>query len=242
MAAMAPALREELTPPVAAPLPPTRINGAPSTVQTSTGPTLAGSRARMGEAPTARTFPCQGHGFCAHAARRPDGEDSTGAETVALAYAPLPPARPARSRRRTRFRHSGVRALRSLQPQRRRSAPLPPRRPDLPVMVASAAPVDLPATTGSTPKTGRRPSRSRSRSRGKAVPETRSSGRQEAPATALSALMSAEPSLHMGSRASPWATWRRTASPDRRSAAERGEIIKRAPSGALSRQSSCLRL
>jgi uncharacterized protein YcbK (DUF882 family) len=208
MAAMAPALREELTPPVAAPLPPTRINGAPSTVQTSTGPTLAWQQGEDGRGANGSDLSiAKGMAFAPMPPRRPDGEDSTGAETVALAYAPLPPARPGSLAASNPI--PGIPELRGSAELAAATPavqhPLPPRRPDLPVMVASAAPVDLPATTGSTPKDGKEAKpKPAAAPELKAVPETKGApAARKPPATALSALMSAEPSLHMGFSSKP---------------------------------------
>jgi hypothetical protein len=72
-------------------------------------------------------------------------------------------------------------------------------------MVASAAPVDLPATTGSTPKDGKEAKpKPAAAPELKVVPETKGvPAARKPPATALSALMSAEPSLHMGFSSKP---------------------------------------
>ncbi len=211
MAAMAPALREDLTPQAPAPLPPTRINGAPSTVQTSAGPTLAWQQGADGQGTKDTDLSiAKGMAFAPMPPRRPDGEDSTDVETVALAYAPLPPARPGSlaatnpipSIPELRGSTEVAAAIPAIQ------HPLPPRRPDLrPVMVAAAAPIDLPATTGSTPKDGKEAKQAHEP---KGVPEVKSapeakasSAAKKPPATALSALMSAQPSLHMGFSSKP---------------------------------------
>ncbi|MBJ6126501.1 DUF882 domain-containing protein [Microvirga splendida] len=195
VASMAPALREDLTPPAPPPLPPTRITGAPSTVQIASGPTLAWQ-----QGPGASEMSIAKGAFAPMPPRRPDVDD-TGIEalagTVALAYAPLPPARPG-----SLAATNPIPVLADLRGTTDvvsiSSAPLPPRRPDLrPVVVASAAPVDIPVTTtGSTP---RDPKVKPAAPEAKAVPApARPQAAAKPPATALSALMSAQPSLHMG--------------------------------------------
>ncbi|MDP8918611.1 MAG: DUF882 domain-containing protein [Pseudomonadota bacterium] len=209
MAAMAPALREDLTPPVAAPRSPTRINGAPSTVQTSAGPTLAWQQGEDGRGTKDSDLSiAKGMAFAPMPPRRPDEEDGTGVETVALAYAPLPPARPG-----TLTATNPIPGIPELRGSTELAAatpavqhPLPPRRPDLPVMVASAAPVDLPATTGSTPRDGKETKpKPAAAPEVKAVPEAKGTPAAKKPpaTTALSALMSAQPSLHMGFSSKP---------------------------------------
>ena len=85
--------------------------------------------------------------------RRPDADDADTdavAGTVALAYAPLPPARPGSLADTNPI--PGIPELRGSTEMAAIQHPLPPPRPDLrPVVVASAAPVDIPVT-GSTPK------------------------------------------------------------------------------------------
>lgn len=193
VASMAPALREDLTPPAPPPLPPTRINGAPGTVQTASGPSLAW---QQGPGASEMSI-AKGMAFAPMPPRRP-GSDETGVEalggTVALAYAPLPPARPG-SLSATNpipvladLRGTTSAAITS-------AAPLPPPRPDLrPIQVAAAAPVDIPvATTGSTSR-DTKPAKPQPAAATKAP----APAAKEAPATALTALMTAEPSLHMG--------------------------------------------
>ncbi len=186
VAAMAPALREELSVPQAAPLPPTRINGAPGTVNTPTGPTLAWQQGPEGQGANGSDLSiAQGMAFAPIPPRRPDAPEEL-IPTTALAYAPLPPARPdslaatnpipvfAELRGST---DSGVGPV-----------PLPPPRPDLrPIAVASAAPMDIPVT-GSTPRD----------IKAKPAPIEQRPSAPKKPSTALSALMTAEPSLHMG--------------------------------------------
>ncbi|MBL0406729.1 DUF882 domain-containing protein [Microvirga aerilata] len=200
MAAMAPALREDLTPPAAAPLPPTRINGAPSTVQTASGPALAWQQGAEGQGTRDSDLSiAKGMAFAPMPPRRPDGDD-TGAETVALAYAPLPPARPG-----SLAATNPIPGLQELRGSTELAAaapeaqhPLPPRRPDLrPVMVAAAAPVDIPVT-GSTLKEPAKETKKATAPEPKAPPTPK-----KAPATALSALMTEQPSLHMGFSSKP---------------------------------------
>jgi hypothetical protein len=79
------------------------------------------------------------------------------------------------------------------------SAPLPPPRPERAIIVASADPVDIPVT-GSTPKKPAKEPPKDAKTKTAIVPEVKGSPAKapQKPATALSALMSAEPSLHMG--------------------------------------------
>jgi uncharacterized protein YcbK (DUF882 family) len=202
MAAMAPALREDLSPPVAAPLPPTRINGAPSTVQTSAGPALAWQQGPAAQASNGSDLSiAKGMAFAPVPPRRPDADDAI-AGTTALAYAPLPPTRPGSLAASNPIpglpesRGSTEVALNLPAAQH----PLPPPRPELrPIVVAAAAPVDIPVT-GSTskdlPKDARAP-------KIQPVAEAKAPPAPRKPATALSALMSAEPSLHMGFSSKP---------------------------------------
>lgn len=209
MAAMAPALREEISPPALAPLPPTRINGAPSTVQTASGPELAWQQGPAGQGTNGSDLTiAKGMAFAPMPPRRPGTEDD--AETVALAYAPLPPARPDTL--------AATNPIPLLNEQRgstevaASSIPLPPPRPDQrPIAVASAAPIDIPVT-GSTPKDMiREPAKAPSKEQPKeakakptAVAEAKAPhSAPKASASPLSALMSAEPSLHMGFSSKP---------------------------------------
>ncbi len=192
MAAIAPALREDLTPPASAPLPPTRINGAPSTVQTASGPALAWQQGP--DAQSEMSIP-KGMAFAPMPPRRPDADD-TGLEpvagTLALAYAPLPPARPGSLAATNPIPE----APEPRGPVEMAAVPLPPPRPDLrPIVVAAAGPVDIPVT-GSTPKEV-------AKGKPAAAPEAKSPPGAKKPPTALSALMSAEPSLHMGFSSKP---------------------------------------
>ncbi|WP_404809956.1 DUF882 domain-containing protein [Microvirga lenta] len=192
-ASIAPALREDLSPP---PLPPTRIAGLPSTVQTPTGPTLNWQQGPAGQMPTRSEF---GIGkevaFAPMPPPRPDAD--VVAETAALAYAPLPPARPSILAETNPI--PGIPELRgstdvaSLSPA---PHPLPPPRPELqPVVVAAAAPVDIPVTTGST---GRNPPKAEKPKPQPAAAEKPPQAAKNPPVTALSALLSAQPSLSMG--------------------------------------------
>ena len=193
MAAMAPALREDLSPPASAPLPPTRINGAPGTVQTASGPVLAWQQGP--ESQSDLSIP-KGMAFAPMPPRRPDADD-TGIEpvagTVALAYAPLPPARPGSLAATNPI--PGLPESRGATEMAAVQHPLPPPRPDLrPIVVASASPVDIPVT-GSTPKALPKAEKAKPAS----APEAKAApAAKKPPATALSTLMSAEPSLHMG--------------------------------------------
>jgi len=185
VAAMAPALREDLSPPASAPLPPTRISGAPGTVETANGPTLAWQ-----QGPGAQNEMAIGKGmaFAPIPPRRPDAEEPAETTTV-LAYAPLPPVRPG-----SLAATNPIPVLSELRGTTETmvasAAPLPPPRPDRSIVVAAASPVDIPVT-GSTPKN--LPKKAVSPAAGPAPART-----SRKPVTALSALMSAEPSLHMG--------------------------------------------
>lgn len=142
IAAAAPALREDIAPPP--PLPPTRIAGLPSTVATPTGPTLAWQQGPSGQDSNAGVG--REIAFAPVPPRRPDDIVTTGA----LAYAPIPPARPSALAQTNPI--PGIPELRGAtqmaslplasQPS---GAPLPPPRPGTHAMlVASAAPVDIP--------------------------------------------------------------------------------------------------
>nr|WP_255726668.1 DUF882 domain-containing protein [Microvirga sp. ACRRW] len=193
VAAMAPALREDLSPPASAPLPPTRINGAPGTVNSPSGPTLAWQQGpdAQGDMSIAR-----GMAFAPMPPRRPDAEDAP--ETTALAYAPLPPARPG-----SLAATNPIPVLTELRGATdivvASAAPLPPPRPDRAIVVASASAVDIPVT-GSTPKAPEKDLPKDAKPKTAIAPEVKSPPAKtpQKPATALSALMSAEPSVHMG--------------------------------------------
>nr|WP_262028710.1 DUF882 domain-containing protein [Microvirga sp. Mcv34] len=202
MAAMAPALREDLSPPASAPLPPTRINGAPGTVQTASGPVLAWQQGP--ESQSEMSIP-KGMAFAPMPPRRPDADD-TGIEpvagTVALAYAPLPPARPGSLAATNPI--PGLPEPRGATEMAALQHPLPPRRPDLrPIVVASASPVDIPVT-GSTPKAPPKAEKAKpEKAIPVAAPQAKAPASAKKPQTALSTLMSAEPSLHMGFSSKP---------------------------------------
>ncbi|WP_414472004.1 DUF882 domain-containing protein [Microvirga sp. M2] len=203
VAAMAPALREDLSPPAAAPLPPTRISGLPSTVQTESGPTLAW---QQGPGVQSDMSIAKGMAFAPMPPRRPDADTAAAdevAETTALAYAPLPPARPG-----SLAATNPIPVLSELRGPAgttvASSAPLPPPRPERAIVVASASAVDIPVT-GSTPKTpAKAPQKDTKASQVPAsavsLPEVKAPAakKPQKPATALSALMSAEPSIAMG--------------------------------------------
>ncbi len=189
VAAMAPALREDLSPPESAPLPPTRINGAPSTVNSPGGPTLAWQQGpdAQGDMSIAR-----GMAFAPMPPRRPDAEDAP--EATVLAYAPLPPARPG-----SLAETNPIPVLSELRGTTdavvASAAPLPPPRPDRAIVVAAASAIDIPVT-GSTPKDQPKSAKAKA----VAAPEVKAPPAKapQKPVTALSALMSAEPSIHMG--------------------------------------------
>jgi uncharacterized protein YcbK (DUF882 family) len=197
MAAMAPALREDLSPPASAPLPPTRISGPPSTVETPSGPTLAW---QQGPGAQNEMSIAKGMAFAPIPPRRPDAEDAP--ETTVLAYAPLPPTRPG-----SLAATNPIPVLSELRGATEVAAagpvPLPPPRPDRSVVVASASPVDIPVT-GSTPRNLKDLSKD-ARKKPSAAPEAKAppAASHQTSATALSALMSAQPSLHMGFSSKP---------------------------------------
>jgi hypothetical protein len=139
----------------------------------------------------------KGMAFAPMPPRRPDADDD-GLEpvggTVALAYAPLPPARPGSLAATNPI--PGLPELRGPMEVAAVQHPLPPPRPDLrPIVVAAASPVDIPVT-GSTPKEA-------AKTKPAAAPEAKAPPAAKKPPTALSALMSAEPSLHMGFSSKP---------------------------------------
>jgi uncharacterized protein YcbK (DUF882 family) len=196
VAAMAPALREELSPPRQQP---TRISGAPSTVDTPAGPSLAWQQGPEGQS-SGLSEP-KGMAFAPIPPRRPDADEP--GEPVALAYVPLPPARPG-----SPSANDPIPALAELRGSVAVAAagpasqvPLPPPRPDArPVVLASAGPAEI-RTTGSTLKDA---PRDPAPPRPLAAPGLGTpSNAGKPPVTALSALMSAEPSLHMGFSSRP---------------------------------------
>ena len=197
VAAMAPALREELSPPPPRQQP-TRISGAPSTVETPAGPSLAWQQGAESQS-SGLSMP-KGMAFAPIPPRRPDADEPD--EPVALAYVPLPPARPG-----SPSAGNPIPALAELRGSVAVAAvgpasqvPLPPPRPDArPLVLASASPADI-RITGSTLKDPPRDPAPKPL----AAPETgASSNARKPPMTALSALMSAEPSLHMGFSSRP---------------------------------------
>jgi hypothetical protein len=200
VAAMAPALREDLTPPPAAPLPPTRINGAPGTVQTASGPALAWQQGPDGQGSNnADLSIARGMAFAPIPPRRPDADEAP-AETSVLAYAPLPPARPGSLAATNPI--PGIAELRGSTELAANipasQAPLPPPRPGLrPVVVASADAVDIPVTGSTKEQPKALPSMAAA-----SEPKVPPAGKK-VPATALSALMAAEPSVHMGFSSKP---------------------------------------
>lgn len=193
MAAMAPALREDLSPPSSPPLPPTRISGPPSTVDTPSGPTLAW---QQGPGAQNEMSIAKGMAFAPVPPRRPGADDA--GETTVLAYAPLPPARPGSLAATNPIPlQSELRG--AVEIASASSAPLPPPRPDRAVAVASASPVDIPVT-GSTLKDLPRASAKDTKTKTAAAPEPKAPAAHapQKSTTALSALLAAEPSVHMG--------------------------------------------
>jgi uncharacterized protein YcbK (DUF882 family) len=189
VAAMAPALREDLSVPQSAPLPPTRINGAPGTVNTPTGPALAWQQGPEGQTANGSDLSIGKGSFAPIPPRRPDAPEEL-IPTMALAYAPLPPARPG-----SLAATNPIPVVADLHESTDTTAgpvPLPPPRPDMrPIAVASASPVDTPVT-GSTPRNLPNDTKA------KPAPVEPKPAASKKPSTALSTLMSAEPSLHMG--------------------------------------------
>lgn len=196
LASIAPALKEDLTPP---PLPPTRIAGLPSTVETPTGPALNWQQGPAGQTPTRSSFGLSNEiALAPIPPRRPDAEAPE--ETVALAYAPLPPVRPGSLAETNPI--PGIAELRgSTDVASLPAAPLPPPRPNLqPVVVAAAAPVEIPTTTGSTLRPAARDEKPRPQPAAEIKPAP---AQRNQPVTALTALLSAEPSLGMGFSSKP---------------------------------------
>lgn len=204
MAAMAPALREELQPPATAPLPPTRINGMPSTVDSPSGPTLAW---QQGPGAQNEMSIAKGMAFAPVPPRRPDLEEPI--ETTVLAYAPLPPARPG-----SLAATNPIPVLSELRGATEATvasvAPLPPPRPDRTIAVAAAGPVDIPVT-GSTPKEPLKDTKAKvvaapaPKAPAPKAPEPKAppASAPRKASTSLSTLMSSEPSLHMGFSSKP---------------------------------------
>jgi len=202
LASIAPALKEELTPP---PIPPTRIAGLPSTVDTPTGPTLNWQQGPAGQTPTRSGFGISNEiALAPLPPRRPDADEAV--ETVALAYAPLPPARPGTLADTNPI--PGIGELRgATEVAGLAAAPLPPPRPEMrpemrPITVAAAAPVEIPSTTGSTPRGV--PVQDKPKPQPQPAPAAKPvQPARNAPVTALTALLSAEPSLSMGFSSKP---------------------------------------
>ncbi len=199
LASIAPALKEDLSPP---PLPPTRLAGLPRTVETPTGPTLNWQQGPAGQTPTRSEF-----GMSADIAlapmppRRPDTDEPPA--ILALAYAPLPPARPGSLADTNPI--PGIGELRGAADVAS-LAPLPPPRPALqPITVAAAAPVDLPVSTGpvTTGSTARQAIRDEKPKPQPAAAAKAPPAPKNAPVTALTALLSAEPSLGTGFSSKP---------------------------------------
>lgn len=194
-ASVAPALREEIVPPP--PLPPTRIAGPPSTVDTPTGPTLAWQQGPNGQGNGSELAIAKGITFAPMPPRRPGADDDDDTTTV-LAYAPIPPVRPS-----TLAQTNPIPGIPELRGASNMVAslpvanhPLPPPRPGArPLAVASATPVDIPVT-GST---SREPSVTKQKL--SAVAEVKAP-KKPLPGTA-SALLSSGPSVQMGFSSKP---------------------------------------
>lgn len=201
VAAMAPALREDLNLPSAAPLPPTRINGLPSTVDTPSGPTLAWQQGPAGQNLSGSEIPiAQGLALVPMPPRRPGSDEP--AEAIVLAYAPpLPPVRPGSLAATNPIPLLNGRAPVELAAigSGGPSHPLPPPRPDARALtVTSTASIDVPAT-GSTPRDAR-PSKPQVSAEQK--PPMAPKPTEQAP-TALSTLLATQPSIHAGFSAKP---------------------------------------
>nr|WP_245439281.1 DUF882 domain-containing protein [Microvirga aerophila] len=195
---IAPALREDLTPP---PLPPTRIAGLPNTVETPTGPSLNWQQGPGGQALTRSGLGGmpQEVAFAPVPPRRPDADDIV--ETGALAYAPLPPVRPSALAESNPI--PGIPELRGATGLVASTAsdqhPLPPPRPSMrPIAVAAASPVEIPVPSLPAHKPAAKEDKPTPAAVSKAAPAPK-----KGPPTALSALLSAEPSLSTGFTSKP---------------------------------------
>ncbi|WP_210496750.1 DUF882 domain-containing protein [Microvirga antarctica] len=195
VAAVAPALREEIVSPP--PLPPTRIAGLPQTVETSSGPSLSWQEGPAGQG-------SKDVAFAPMPPRRPDDISVTSSPVVA--YAPMPPVRPGALALSNPIPAASAPDLRGLTgvvaSLETPDHPLPPRRPGS-LTVASAAPIDMPVTGSTT--AGRLPAReepARTAPVATVAKAPSTSKEKVAPATAR-ALMTAGPSLDMGFSAKP---------------------------------------
>jgi uncharacterized protein YcbK (DUF882 family) len=194
---IAPALREDLTPP---PLPPTRIAGLPNTVEAPTGPSLNWQQGPGGQ-PLTRSglgMP-QEVAFAPMPPRRPDADDIV--ETGAIAYAPLPPARPSALAASNPI--PGIPELRGATTLVASAAPdphpLPPPRPAMrPITVAAASPVEIPVPTAPAVKAPPKEDKPAPVAQSKPAPSPK-----KTPPSALSALLSSEPSLTTGFSSKP---------------------------------------
>jgi hypothetical protein len=131
--------------------------------------------------------------------RRPDADDIV--ETGAIAYAPLPPARPSALAASNPI--PGIPELRGATTLVASTAPdphpLPPPRPALrPITVAAASPVEIPVPTAPAIKAAQKYEKPAAVAPSKPAPEPR-----KAPPSALSTLLSAEPSLTTGFTSKP---------------------------------------
>ncbi|NIX77954.1 DUF882 domain-containing protein [Microvirga terricola] len=193
-ASIAPALREELNPP---PLPPTRIAGLPSTVETPNGPSLSWQQGSAGQGTNSSDLAiAKGMAFAPMPPRRPGSGTDEFVGTTVLAYAPIPPVRPGSLAESNPIPSNGD--LRSAAPvvASASSVPLPPPRPgQRPVTLAAAAPVDIP-TTGSTARDAAKDAKAKAEPAHRPAPA-------HAPNAAASALITSGPSLNMGFSAKP---------------------------------------
>lgn len=195
VAAVAPALREDIASPP--PLPPTRIAGLPRTVETATGPSLSWQEGPEGH----QSDSSKEVAFAPMPPRRPDDVLVTSGPVTA--YAPIPPARPGALAQSNPIPAASVPELRgqtiaiaSLQAV---DHPLPPRRPGAAITVAAAAPIDMPIT-GSTAPTRAALKDEKAKP---APPAKVADAAKSKPVTTARALMTAGPSLDMGFSSKP---------------------------------------
>ncbi|MBF9234774.1 DUF882 domain-containing protein [Microvirga sp. BT350] len=192
-ASIAPALREDLNPP---PLPPTRIAGPPSTVETPNGPSLSWQQGPTGQGSNGSDLAiAKGVAFAPMPPRRPGLDDVV--DTTVLAYAPIPPVRPGSLAETNPIPGLGeLRGSASVMASAS-SAPLPPPRPGVrPITLASVAPVDIPIT-GSTL---RDPSKDL---KAKAEPAHPPSAAPAQKSSASALMTTTGPSLNMGFSSKP---------------------------------------
>ncbi|WP_244622599.1 DUF882 domain-containing protein [Microvirga brassicacearum] len=197
VAAVAPALREDIASPP--PLPPTRIAGLPQTVETATGPSLAWQQGPAG----GETGSSRDVAFAPMPPRRPDDVSVTSGPVIA--YAPVPPARPSALAQSNPIPAASAPELRGLTgvvaSLEAVEHPLPPRRPAASIAVASAAVLDMPVTGSTAP--GRVASKDEKAPPPAPVPAIAVPAKAKAPPATARALMTAGPSLDMGFSAKP---------------------------------------